>query len=88
MHIKLCHVQNPGTFRTQGIFKNLSNQEYDQVYSELCHSEDNLFKHFQLYVGILKDIDAYLATLTGVQLGGKWGGPPLPFFENRKECPE
>ena len=32
------------------------------------------------------DIDAYSATFTGVQLGGRGEGPPLSFSENHKKC--
>ena len=34
------------------------------------------------------DIDAYSATFTGVQLGGRGEGPPLFFSENHKKCPD
>ena len=40
----------------------------------------SLFKHFKRYVGIFRDIDAYLATLRGE------ASPAL--FWNRKRCPE
>ena len=33
------------------------------------HSQDSLLKHFQEYLGIFRDIDAYSATLTGAQPG-------------------
>ena len=36
---------------------------------EPWHSQNSLFKDFQGYLGIFRDIDAYLATLTGAQLG-------------------
>ena len=39
----------------------------DNEYSDPQHSQNSLFKHFQGYLGIFKDIDA---TLTGAQLGG------------------
>ena len=41
----------------------------DHSYSEQWHNYRNLFKHFQEYLGIFRDIDAYLATFIGVQLG-------------------
>ena len=44
-------------------------------------------KAFQGYLGIFKDIDAYSATLTGVQLG--WRGKTSPaLFEYRKKVPK
>ena len=36
----------------------------------------------------MRDVDAYSATLTGVELGGEEKLPPLLFFENRKQCPD
>ena len=41
----------------------------DHVYSEPWHSQNSLLKHFQGYLGIFRDIDAYLTTPTGVQIG-------------------
>ena len=55
-------------------------------YSGSWLSPNSLFKHFQGYLGIFRDIDAISATLTGVQLGG--GRPPLSFSENQKKCPD
>ena len=43
--------------------------------------------HFQGYFGIFRDIDAYSATLTWVQLGRKGETSPI-CFENRKKCPD
>ena len=57
----------------------------DQPYSKPWHNHNNLFKHFQGNLRIFRDIDVYSATLTGAQLGGRTGGYPLPFFENRKK---
>ena len=37
----------------------------DQAYSEPWYSQNNLFKHFQEYLRIFKDFDAYLTTITG-----------------------
>ena len=77
MHIQPRHIQNPDTFRTQGIFKSLSNMQDGQSYSEAWrnnfygHSQNSLFKHFQGYLEIFRDIDANSATLTGAQLQGK-----------------
>ena len=84
----LSHIQiyNPSTFTIWGIFKSLSNMEDDQAYSEPWHSKSRLFKHFQGYLGIFGDIDAYSATFTGAQLGGR-GNSPLHFYENWKKCP-
>ena len=39
-------------------------------HSELWHSQNNLFKYFQGNIGIFRDSDAYLATLTGAKLAG------------------
>ena len=39
-----CHIPNPGLFRTRGIFKTLGN--FDQIYSECCHSQNSLFRHY------------------------------------------
>ena len=36
-----------------------------QAYFERWHSQNSLFKHFQGYLGIFMDINAYAATLTG-----------------------
>ena len=49
------------------------------------HIQNRLFKHFQGYLGIYWDIDAYPATLTGVQLGERSEASPA-LFENRKKC--
>ena len=38
-----------------------------------------LFKHFQGYLGIFRDMDAYSATLTGAQLGLRRGGGELSY---------
>ena len=51
----------------------------DQIDSEDWHSQNSLFKHFQGFLGIFRDIDAYSAKLTGVQLKGRAGGFPFPF---------
>ena len=53
----------------------------DQPYSEPWHSQDSLFKHFQGYLGIFRDIDAYSVTLKGAQLGEESRGSlPFPFL--------
>ena len=51
----------------------------DQINSEDWHSQNSLFKHFQGFLGIFRDIDAYSAKLTGAQLKGRAGGFPFPF---------
>ena len=54
--------------------------------AESWHSQNSLFKHFQTYLGIFRDTDAYSAILTGVQLWGGGGGlPPLPFLTMEKK---
>ena len=65
------HIQNPGSFRTGGIFKSLPNISDEHAYSEPWHSQNSLFNHFQGYLGILRDIDSYSAALAGAQLGRK-----------------
>ena len=42
-------------------------------------------KHFQGYIGMFKDIDAFLATLTGAQLGET---PPPNQKSKSKKCPD
>ena len=64
------HLQKPAEHAMQG----------DNVYSELRHSQHSLFKNFQEYLDIFRDIDAYSTTLTGVQLGGE-GWSPLVFLK-------
>ena len=49
--------------------------------------QNSLFKHFQGYLGIFMNIDAYLATLTGMQLGDERETSPA-LFEDRKKCPD
>ena len=87
MHIQPCHIQNPTLFRTRGIFKSLSNMYDDHANSELWHSRNSLFKHFQGYLEIFSDIGGYSATLTGAQLGGR-GEASYALFKNRKKCPD
>ena len=53
----------------------------DQAYSEPWHSHNSLFKHFHEYLGIFRDIDAYSATLTCMQLSGRGEACPA-LFEN------
>ena len=61
--IQPCHIQNPGFFRTLGIFKILLNMLDDHAYLELWHSQNCLFQRFQGYFGIFRDIDGNSATL-------------------------
>ena len=46
---------------------------------EPWHSENYLFKHFQGYLGIFRNIDAYSVTLTGAQLGERGEASPALF---------
>ena len=39
-----CHIPILGIFKTGGILKTLGN--FDQVYSEPCHSQNNLFMYY------------------------------------------
>ena len=55
----------------------------NHAYSELWHSQNSLFRHFQRYLGIFRDIDAYSVTPTGAQLGGR-GEASLAVFEIKK----
>ena len=57
------HIQNPGIFRTQCIFKSLSNIYDNQGYSEPWHSQNSLLKYFQRSLKIFRDTDAYLPEL-------------------------
>ena len=59
LHIQSGHIQNSGLFRTEGIFKSLPNISDKHAYSEPWHNQDSLFNHFQRYLGIFRDIDAY-----------------------------
>ena len=43
----------------------------DHAYSEPWHSHKSLFKHFQEYLNILRNIDGYSTTPTGAQLEGR-----------------
>ena len=69
----------PGLFRTQNIFRSLLNMLDDHPLSEPWHSQNSLFKHFQGYLGIFRDIDAYSATLPAAQLGGRGYVSPALF---------
>ena len=59
--------------------------EDDQAHLEPWDSQNSLFKHFQGYLGILRDIDAYLVTLKRANSRrGRWGGLPDPFLKIEK----
>ena len=53
---------------------------------EPWHAQNSLFKYFQRYLDIFRDIDAYSATLTDAQLERRAETSPT-LFENRK-CPD
>ena len=59
----------------------------DHEYSELWDSQNSFIKHFQGYLDIFRDIDAYSATFTCAQLGRKGEASPV-IFENWKICPD
>ena len=46
-HIQPCHIQSPGIFRAGGIFETLWN--FDQAYSEYCHSQNSLFIYWAIF---------------------------------------
>ena len=87
MHIQSFHIQNPGFFRTWCIFKIPLNMWDDHAYLEPWHSQNCLFKCFQGYFGIFRDIDGNLATLSFVELGSKGEASPA-LFGNRKKFPD
>ena len=82
MYVRIIwHIRNFDLFRTQDIFKSMSNMSDDQAYPEPWHSQNSLFKHFPWYLGISRD------TITGVQL--KWGGETsFALFRNLKKYPD
>ena len=51
----------------------------DHEYSELWDSQNSFIKHFQGYLDIFRDIDAYSATFTCAQLGRKGEASPVIF---------
>ena len=59
MRIEPWHIQNSVTFRAWGIFNSLANIDDNHAYSEPWCSQNNLFKHFQGYLGIFRNIDAF-----------------------------
>ena len=60
--------------------------EDDQAYSQPWHSQNSLFKHFQGYLGIFKDIDVHSATLRGAQIREMWRGLPFSVLKIRKSA--
>ena len=78
------NVQNLVFLRAPGIFRSLYKTQDDHAYLELWHSQNRLFKHFQRYLGIFTDIDAYSGTLTGAQLVGRGEASPA-LLENSKK---
>ena len=92
----LWYIENSSIVRTVywGIFSKPWKNTYlkPKAFSKSCqtckmimhsHSQNVLFKHFQRYLGILRDIDVYSVTFRGTHLGGE-GRPPLPFLEIKK----
>ena len=43
-YLQPCGIPSPSIFRTGGIFKTIWN--FDQVYTEPCHSHSKLFRHY------------------------------------------
>ena len=62
------------------------NMSDDHAYSEPWQSQNSLFNHFQEYLGIIRDINAYSATFTGAQLRGR-EVTSTALLENWKNCP-
>ena len=58
------------------------------LHSESWHSQKSLFKHFQGCLGIFKDTDAYLATLTDKGVKWRGGGGGTQFFARKGGKPE
>ena len=56
-------------------------------HSASWHSQNSLFKHFQGYLGTLRNTNAYSATLKSAQLGRRGEASPN-LFENWEKCPE
>ena len=48
------HILSPGIFRTGGIFKTLWN--FDEAYSELCHSQNSLFKRYSAILILIQNL--------------------------------
>ena len=74
MHIQTCHIQNPGLFKPEA--SSIACQTYKMSihYSE-TGTVTSLFKHFQGYLGIFRDTDAYSATHRHTTRGrGESGG--------------
>ena len=86
MHIQPWHFRNSGMFRTQGIFKSLSDTEDDQKYLKSWHSQNSSLKQFQERLGIFRDTDAYSATFTDANYGRVGGGLPCNIFKIEKKA--
>ena len=55
LHIQLCDIQNPDTFKSQNIFKSLSNMQDNQASSGSCHNQNIM----QAFSRIFRDIKRY-----------------------------
>ena len=55
---------------------------------ETWHSKKSLFKHFQGYLGLFRDIDAYSATLTGHTQLERRGEASPALFKIKEKCPD
>ena len=80
MLVQLCHIQNQAYFEPKGSSKACQHKD-DHAY--LQYSQKSLFKNFQGYLGIFRHTEAYSATLTGVQLGGRVDALPFLKIEKR-----
>ena len=59
LHIQLCQIQNHVLFRTRGVFK------VCQTWKMIKHIQSpGIAKHFQGYLTIFRDIEAYPRSLT------------------------
>ena len=74
-------IQNPR--HLQKSIKDLRRSSY----SESWYSQNSFFKHFQQYLGIFKEIDAYSATLLKAELVEREEAY-LALYENRKNYPD
>ena len=65
-------IQNPSHLQ-----KSVKHVRYDHANSGPQHSQNSLFRQFQGYLGIFRDIDAYSAPLSGTK--GEMGRLPCLF---------
>ena len=80
LHIQLCQIQNHVLFRTRGVFK------VCQTCKMIKHIQSpGIAKHFQGYLTIFRDIEAYSSTLTDMQLERRGETSPA-LFENKKSA--